>query len=326
MIEKLKQALNGAQKIVLIGHKHPDGDAVGSTLALRKVLVNQGKDVAVVYPTIVPPYLMWLHGADEAYVYENDEALTKEVLDSADFLVMLDHNAPSRVGDMEVVLPLCKSIAMIDHHPYPAFETELLFSDTSVSSACELLTRLLYDMQWDDYIDKDAATALFVGIVTDTGRFNHNSSNPDTYRMVANLMEKGVEKDAVISRIYDDFSEDRMRLMGHLLSNNLEIFSEKGIAIMSLSMKDKERYNYQIGDAEGWVNIPFGIKGISRCIFMQEHPDVVRISFRSKGDIAINEFAAEHFAGGGHRNAAGGSSFVSLDETLAKIKTLLGVR
>ncbi len=326
MIEKLKQALSGAQKIVLIGHKNPDGDAVGSTLALSSVLTNMGKDVKVIYPTMVPPYLMWLHGAEDAYIYEKNEEQTKIALDWADFLVMLDHNAPSRVGDMEAVLPTDKPLAMIDHHPHPAFETELLFSDTTVSSTCELLTRIIYDMQWENYIDKDAATALFVGIITDTGKFSHNSSNPETYRIVANLLEKDVEKDEVISRIYDDFSEDRMRLMGHLLNNILEVFHKQGLAIMYLSMEDKEKYNYQVGDGEGWVNIPFGIKGVKRSIYMQEYPENIRISFRSKGDIAINEIAAEHFEGGGHKNAAGGTSYESLSKTLDKIKTLFGVK
>lgn len=324
MIKLLKKQIEESNKIVLLGHRNPDGDAMGATLGLCGVLKNMGKEVKVVMPNDFPDYLSWLKGADEAAVFSKQPEETQKVLEEADFMVMLDFNAPSRVGDMEAFIPEIP-FAMIDHHPMPSFDTPMLFSDTSVSSTCEYLTSIIYEMGLDQYMDKDVATSLFVGILTDTGRFNHNSSNPQTYRMVANLLEKGVDKDAVIDILFDSSTESRLRLMGFILNEKMEIFPEHGLALIALSMEEKQRFNFQAGDAEGFVNLPLSIVGVERSVFMQEYDDMVRMSFRSKGDNAINTIASEHFSGGGHRNAAGGVSFVSLEETLAKVKTIFEV-
>ncbi len=324
MINGLKKALTDAEKIVLIGHKNPDGDATGATLAWKGVLEKQGKQVKVIYPTAMPPYLTWLAGADEAIVFEKKQEAAISALNWADFLMMIDFNGPSRVGDLAPFLPE-KPMALIDHHPYPEFETKLLFSDTSVSSACELVTRIIYDMGWDTYIGKDEATALFVGMMTDTGRFSHNSSNPQTFRMVANLLEKGVDKDEVVDRVFDSFSESRTRLMGYLLNDKMQVFPKQKLAIMTLSLEDKERFCFQTGDSEGLVNIPLSIDGVNRSVFLQEYDDKIRMSFRSKGDDPVNHIASEHFEGGGHANAAGGTSYLSLDATVVKVKKAFGI-
>jgi len=325
MIEGLKQALSNANKIVLMGHKNPDGDAVGATMAWRGLLKKMGKDVHVVYPTAMPPYLTWIAGANEALVFEKEEAAVLQLLEDSDFMLMLDFNAPSRLGALEEQLPH-KALAMIDHHPDPQFKSDWLFSDTSVSSTCELSTSILYDMGWDSFIGADEATALFVGIMTDTGRFSHNSSHPQTFRMVANLLEKGVDKDAVIDRVFDSFSENRTRMMGYLLHEKMMIFPDQQLAITSLSLEEKERFSFQTGDAEGLVNMPLSIKGVTRSVFLQEYSDMIRMSFRSKGDDPINLIAQTHFAGGGHKNAAGGVSYQSLADTIAKVKAVFGVK
>jgi phosphoesterase RecJ-like protein len=309
---------------VLFGHRNPDGDALGATMGLCGVLKAMGKEVTVVLPNDFPDYLSWIKGVDEAMVFSKHPEDTKKVLEAADFMVMLDFNAPNRVGDLEEFIPTVP-FAMIDHHPMPQFDTPMLFLDTSVSSTCEYLTKIIYEMELDNYIDKDIATALFVGILTDTGRFNHNSSNPQTYRMVANLMEKGVDKDVVIDTLYDRSTESRMRLMGFVLNEKMEVFPDHGLALISLSMEEKQRFNFQAGDAEGFVNLPLSIEGVERSVFMQEYDGMVRMSFRSKGENAINEIASEHFEGGGHRNAAGGVSYESLEKTLAKVKTIFKV-
>lgn len=324
MIELLKKHIEESENIVLFGHRNPDGDALGATMGLCGVLKAMGKKVTVVLPNDFPDYLSWLSGADGAMVFSKHPEDTKKVLEAADFMVMLDFNAPNRVGELEEFIPNIP-LAMIDHHPSPQFDTPMLFSDTSVSSTCEYLTNIIYEMQLDSYIDKDIATALFVGILTDTGRFNHNSSNPQTYRMVANLLEKGVEKDAVIDAVFDSFSESRMRLMGFVLNEKMEVFPDKGLAIIALSLKEKETFKFQAGDAEGLVNLPLSIAGINKSIFMQEYDGMVRMSFRSKGEHAINHIASEHFEGGGHRNAAGGVSTESLEITLKKVKTIFEV-
>lgn len=321
MIKKLKKQLEESHHIVLLGHRNPDGDATGATLALCGVLRSIGKDVHVIMPNNYPDNLAWISGAEEIKVFSKSPEEVKALLLAADMLVALDFNAFSRLDELAEFIPSVPT-AMIDHHPYPQIETDLLFSDTSVSSTCEYLTNILYAMDWDQYIDKDIATALFVGIMTDTGRFNHNSSNPQTFRMVANLLEKGVNKDDVVDRVFDRYSESRMRLMGFALNEKMEVFMEQGIAIMALSLEEKQRFNFKQGDAEGLVNIPLSIDGVTRSVFLQEYDDMIRMSFRSKGDDAINQMAAEHFNGGGHKNAAGGTSFLSLDETLTKLKTL----
>jgi len=324
MIKLLKKHIEESENIVLFGHRNPDGDALGATLGLCGVLKAMGKNATVILPNDFPTYLSWLGGANDIMVFSKHPEDTKKVLDAADFMFMLDFNAANRVGDLEEFIPTIP-FAVIDHHPMPQFDTPMLFSDTSVSSTCEFLTNIIYDMALDTHIDKAIATALFVGILTDTGRFNHNSSNPQTYRMVANLLEKGVEKDAVIDAVFDSFSESRMRLMGFVLNEKMEVFKDEGLALVALSLAEKEKFQFQAGDAEGFVNLPLSIAGIKKSIFMQEYDGMVRMSFRSKGEVAINTIAAEHFEGGGHRNAAGGVSYESLEKTLEKVKTIFNV-
>lgn len=325
MIKKLKEQIEKANNIVLLGHRNPDGDAMGATLAMCGVLRKMNKKATVVVPNAFPDNLAWISGAEDSVVFDKDEDKTKEVLNSADFLMVLDFNSFSRLGPLEEFIPDIPC-AMIDHHPFPSIDTPMLFSDTSVSSTCEYLTSLLYELGFDDFIDSAIATSLFVGILTDTGRFNHNSSNPRTYRMVANLLEKGVDKDAVIDNIFDSFTEQRMRLMGFILNEKMQIFPEQELAIVALSMEEKNRFNYKQGDSEGLVNMPLSIDGVNRSVFMQEHDDMVRMSLRSKGDRPINKIASDNFEGGGHPNAAGASSHLTLLETEAKIKSIFGVK
>lgn len=324
MIKMLKEHIEKASEVVLLGHRNPDGDAMGATLAMCGVLRKMNKRATVLVPNKFPDNLACMSGADEVVVYEGDEEKAKATLESADFLMVMDFNSFSRLGDLEVLMPDIPC-AMVDHHPYPGIDTPMLFSDTSVSSTCELLTNIIYDMGMDEYVDEAIATALFVGILTDTGRFNHNSSKPRTYRMVANLMEKGVDKDGVIDRVFDCYTEQRMRLMGFVLNEKMQLFPEQELAIVALSMEEKNRFDYKQGDSEGLVNLPLSIDGINKSVFMQEHDDMVRMSLRSKGDRPINKIASEHFEGGGHANAAGASSFLSLAETEAKVKGIFGV-
>lgn len=323
MIDKLKKQIDKVQNIVLLGHKNPDGDAIGSTMAFKGVLQHLGKKVDVIFPNKYPDYLGWIKGLDESIIFDDDTEKALATLAAAEFVIMLDFNSLIRIDQLGEHIPNVP-VAMIDHHPYPDVETPMLFSDTSVSSTCELLTDILYQMQYDCYIEKDEATALFVGIITDTGRFNHNSSNPRTFRMVANLLDKGVDKDGVFDRIFDCFSEKRIRLLGYILNEKMLIYPEQGISIIALSMKEKESFGFKSGDAEGFVNYPLSVVGIGRSIFMQESDDRIRMSFRSK-DIAVNTVASEHFNGGGHAKAAGGTSFASLDETVAKVKEIFGI-
>lgn len=322
MIEQLKKQIEEAEHVVLLGHLYPDGDAVGATLAMCGVIEAMGKVATVIYPNDFPPYLSWLNGAEHALIFSREPERVKNVLSRADFMIMLDFNDASRLDELQHCLPNLP-FAVIDHHPSPAFDTPLLFSNTEVSSTCELLTNLLYQMNMEVYIDQNAATALFVGILTDTGRFSHNSSRPQTYRIVANLLEKGVEKDVVIDRVFDSFSEGRMRLMGYVLNDKMEVFPEKGLSIIALSSEEKKRFNFQSGDAEGLVNMPLSIVEVNCSVFMQEHENLIRMSFRSKGDFQVNKIAAEHFDGGGHPNAAGGTSHLSLEATLTRVKEIL---
>ncbi len=325
MIELLKKEIEKAERVVLLGHRNPDGDCIGATLAMSHILKQLNKKATVILPNDIPAYLKWLEGADDILTFSNQPEQVAETLKEADFLFVLDFNAFSRLGEMEDLIPSVPCV-MIDHHPEPEIDTPLLFSDTSVSSTCEFLTDILYQLDYDQWIEPQCATALFVGILTDTGRFNHNSSRPQTYRMVANLLEKGVNKDEVMDLLFATSTESRMRLTGFALSEKMEIFPEHGLSIMSLSLEEKKRFDFKQGDAEGLVNMPLSISGITRSIFMQEYDDGIRMSFRSKGDIAVNTLAAEHFGGGGHRNAAGGSSNDSLEHTLIKVKEICGVK
>lgn len=325
-IGKVKAVLSeNVRNIVIIPHVNPDGDAVGSSLGLWRVLKKAGYAPTVISPTDYPAFLKWVSGTEEVKVYEHEPAVCKQILDRADLVFLLDFNAPDRAGRKlgPLIEKVTKPIILIDHHPDPADVTELMFSHTEASSTAELVYRFLESLDLDKYLDKDAAEALFTGLTTDTGSFSYNASSPDMYEVVSRLLEKGVDKDRVHDLIYNNFSTDRMRLLGYSLDQKMKVFPEYHAAYISLSREELERYHFEPGDTEGFVNYPLSISDVIFTALFIENEDLVKISFRSKGGFPTNEFSSMHFNGGGHMNASGGESRLSFTETIKKFEELL---
>lgn len=315
---------SGEKKILIITHRNPDGDAIGSSLGLFNILMKLGHKVNVLVPNRAPAFLSWMKGADKLTVFSKQEDMGIQMLEEAEILFALDFNDLSRVREFEKHIAVGKSYKLlIDHHPDPSDFADFTYSDTAPSSTCEMLFNFIHETGLEKYIDSDIASCIYAGILTDTGCFNFNSSRPETFHIVASLLAFGINKDHIYDKIYDNFSFDRMKLMGHCLDKKMIHLKEYNAAYISLDQEEMRQYNFKVGDSEGFVNLPLSVTGVKFSVLFTEHKDVVKLSLRSKGDFAVNTIASEYFGGGGHRNAAGGESKESLDNTIEKFISIL---
>jgi phosphoesterase RecJ-like protein len=324
-LKKIKSLLQKPSKrIVIITHINPDGDAIGSSLGLLNILVNAGHITDVITPNDYPGFLQWLPGNNNVLVYsENKEAALKKILE-AEIIFSIDFNDLKRIKQFHK--PVENSGAykvMIDHHPDPEYFADCLINDVNVSSTAELVFNFIINLGFKKYVNKEAAVCLFSGIMADTGCFSYNSSNKNTYLVIADLLDYKFSKNEIYYRLYDNFTANRMRLLGYALNEKMEILPEYNTAIISLNKKELEKYKFRTGDSESFVNYPLSIKNICFSAFFIEREGHIKVSFRSKGDFAVNEFSKKHFNGGGHLNAAGGESYTTMKETLEKFKKLL---
>ncbi|MBO8482843.1 MAG: bifunctional oligoribonuclease/PAP phosphatase NrnA [Bacteroidetes bacterium] len=319
-ISKLERFIEDAQKIAITAHMRPDGDAVGSCAALFHCLGDMGKDAVIVLPDASPDYLGFITeavGSRHLTDFESDGQGARDALAGCDLIFCLDYNAFHRTGKMEQALSGHHAVKiLVDHHLNPARECfDLVFSETEVSSTAEYLYNILLMTSRYGHdagkLPEQAATALMTGMTTDTNNFA-NSVFPSTLRMASSLLEAGVDRDFIISRLYNEYSEGRIRLMGELLSKRLEITPD-GVAYMILDRKTIEKYGLKEGDTEGFVNIPLGIGRVKISCFFKEDEDRIRVSLRSKRGISANRCAALYFNGGGHEQAAGGRLAVPED-------------
>ena len=321
---KISNWIASAKKVVILTHSNPDGDAIGSSLALALVLKKQGKDARVIIPDGLPDFLRWLPGIDlsTTFAYKTEKAI--EILEGAELIFCLDFNDPKRINGVEEYLQKsgAKKI-MIDHHQDPVDFADVAISETWRGSVGEMVYLFLKDAFADDVLDKEVATCLFVAIMTDTGNFNYASSYPEIFHIVGDLMKYDLDKDAIYSNVYDAFSEERMRLQGYCMQEKMVIIPEFQTAYISLTDEELKRFKHRKGDTEGFVNIPFSVKGIKFTALFVEKKDRVKASFRSRGNFPVNRVAADHYSGGGHINAAGGDSFLSIEETLKYFESLL---
>lgn len=321
MIEKLKGRLScaGKMKVVIIPHISADGDAVGACSALWQVMDKLGIPCQLMTCDYIPDYLKWLKRIPDAISFQNRHQECRQWLKEADVLFMLDHNTMAREGDLEPYTRKFKGdVIMIDHHPYPD-PVDIRVSDTRVSSTCELLYTVITSLWGKEIIDTDVANALYTGISTDTGGLNHNSARPQTYRVIADLLELGMDKDYVHEQLYQRNSLSRLRLTGNCLLNKLTVEEKFHLAVIPITLQELELYNYKDGDLEGLVNLPLSIENIQVSVQITERKEKVKLSFRSKGDIPVNLWAKEHFNGGGHRNAAGGQMPLPLENVVRKL-------
>ena len=324
IITSVKQVLADAKKkITIVPHENPDGDAIGSALGLGQTLKNFGHDVNVVPVNDYPDFLKWFTSDVPVVIYEQDKKLAKELIFASDVLICMDFNEAKRAGHLEkMIMKFDKIRILIDHHPYPTSFCNYTFSETSYSSTAELAFDVIQGIGLADYIDERAAEALFTGIVTDTGNFSHNTSK-NTFMVVSHLLQYGINTDKIRSEVYSNFTSDRMKLLGYCLNEKMQVFPEMRTAVISLSSKELEEFNFTPGDTEGFVNYPLSIKNIVFTALFIEKDGLVKASFRSKGNFPANAFSKLHFNGGGHLNAAGGLSKLGLEETIIKFTQLL---
>ncbi len=323
--EELKVFLETPKNIVIVGHRNPDGDALGSTLALKFYLDKKGHNCNVVMPNEYPDFLHWLPGSKTIYRFDRQNNQSQKAIKNSDIIFLLDFNALHRVGsDMQSTLEKYPNdFVMIDHHQQPD-DVKYMYSDTSICSTCQMVYQFI-EMNNDlNLIDSDIATCLYTGIMTDTGSFRFRSTTSKTHRIVANLVDKGAENDRIHNNVYDSNSYNRLLLLGKALSN-LQVLPSYKTAYISLTDEEKKSFDYKKGDTEGVVNYALSLKGIVFAVIFIEDKEqkIVKISFRSKGSFSVNQFARNHFNGGGHDNAAGGKSDLNMAETITKFTSLL---
>jgi phosphoesterase RecJ-like protein len=321
----IQHLLATPKKIAIIPHRSPDGDAMGSTLALYHFLLKLNYNPIVISPNDFPNFLAWLPGSETVLVYENDRENCTKILNEAELVFTLDFNALHRTGEMEQVLSkLTVPMIMIDHHQKPDTYAAYTYSDTSIGSTCEMIYNFISFLDKKQLIDKTIATCIYTGITTDSGSFRFPSTSSTTHRIVAELIDLGVENSDIHNSLFDDNSYHRLQLLGRALQN-MKVFPEYKTSYTSLTQKELDEFQYQKGDTEGIVNYGLSIKGIHFAAIFIEHRDenIIKISFRSQGSFDVNQFAREHFSGGGHINAAGGKSYESLKATLNKFEDLI---
>jgi phosphoesterase RecJ-like protein len=323
-LTELQNLLETSGPLLITTHYNPDGDALGASLAWLHFLRSRGKAVNLIVPNDFPDFLGWMPGIDQALIYFHHRHQADRLLAEAEMIFCLDFNTFSRVDlfTKELTQSSGKKI-LIDHHPDPAAEFDLYFSVTETSSTAELIYDLINDIGTVEEITKPIADCIYVGIMTDTGSFSYACNYPETYEAVAQLVRSGVDCESIHRLVYDTYAESRIRLLGYCLSERMVVLDEFATAYIWLSIDDLNQFNFKPGDTEGVVNYALSIKGIVFAALFTEKKDKVRISFRSKGDFSVNEFAKTLYSGGGHRNASGGDSLLPLEETLLQFESVL---
>lgn len=322
--EAIHRLRTGKLIIALVVHVNPDGDALGSALALNRLLTKMGHNCLVIAPNDFPAFLKWMPGAPEICLLSENPQRASGFLENADMVFVVDFNEPKRITHLAHAYTSSRAFrVLIDHHPAPVLDADCVYSDISASSTAELVYRFLGEGDLMSFSDRETAACLFTGIMTDTGCFSHNSSDPRTYMTVAALLGQGIDKDAIYHAVYDNYSAARMHLLGFMLHEKLVVLPEYNSAYMVLSRDDQTRFDFRVGDSEGFVNFPLSIAGIRFSVLFMEKEDQVKVSLRSRGSFAVNDLSRKYFNGGGHRNAAGGESFDSLADTIARFLHLL---
>jgi len=321
----LSNLLNQPQKIVITTHHKPDGDAMGSSLGLYNYLIQQGHHTQVIAPSDYPEFLAWMPGNEEVIIYTEHKEQSAQLIAEADIIFCLDFNNLTRINDMgELVRQSSAVKVMIDHHLEPEDFDDYRYWDINACAAAQLVYGFIVEeLQRPDLINADVATCLYTGIMTDSASFRLPKTTAAVHRIVAHLIECGAVNWRIHELVYSNSSENRLRFLGHCLANKLEILPEYNTAIISVTRAEMQQYDTITGDTEGIVNYALGITGIKLAAFIVERTDLVKLSLRSKGEFPANEICKKYFKGGGHRNASGGQSDLSLAETIEKFKQIL---
>ena len=326
IIADVKELLGTPKRVCITSHRNPDGDAIGSSLGLYHYLIQLGHEITVIFPSDFPEFFSWLPDSDKIVISDTDLFRARTALQSAEVIFALDYNALDRVDKIgEIIRPLSKiPKILIDHHREPELFADFMLSDITASSTCELVYDFIHLLDDADKITTTVGDCLYTGIVTDTGSFKFATS-PKLFRVVANLLERGVEDYRLQDLINNCLPERNLRLLGHCLANRMEILPEYKTGIIALTKKDYETFDIQRGDTEGIVNYMLSMRDVKLGCFIMEQPTIVKISMRSKGDFNVQEMCRDHFNGGGHKNASGGYSHQGLKFNIEKFKNLLPI-
>ncbi|NNK82800.1 MAG: bifunctional oligoribonuclease/PAP phosphatase NrnA [Flavobacteriaceae bacterium] len=324
-ILEIKQLIQEPKKIVIVPHKNPDGDAIGSSLGLYHYLKTLNHDVAVIVPNDYPSFLKWIPGNNSVIVFEVKKNKSEKIIEDADIIFTLDFNALRRTGDMETSLEHSKATKiLIDHHQQPDNYAKYIYSDVSICATSQMIYHFLEMLDATEDISKDIATCLYVGIMTDTGSFKFPSTTSTTHRVIAELIDKGADNSSIHNNVYDTNSYNKLQLLGCALSN-LKVLRTYNTAYITLTEDELQKYQFKKGDTEGVVNYGLAIEGVKFAVIFieQKKEGIIKMSLRSKGDFDVNTLAREHFNGGGHINAAGGRSERPLKDTIRYFKSIL---
>jgi phosphoesterase RecJ-like protein len=324
-IASLRELLAQPQKIVITTHHKPDGDALGSSLGLYNYLIQQGHHATVISPTDYPEFLSWMPGNGEVMIYTENVAAATTLIANAALIFCLDFNALGRINEMgELVRESKAKKVMIDHHLEPEDFDDYRYWNINACATAQLIYQFIVEeLDGKRYINADVATCLYTGIMTDSGSFRFPGTTSAVHRTVAELIDAGAVNWRIHELVYSNSSEERLRFLGHCLSQKLEVLYEYNTALITVTKAEIEQYHVITGDTEGIVNYALSITGIRLAAFIVERGDKVKLSLRSKGDFPANEICKKYFNGGGHRNAAGGMSEQSLEQVTNQFKTIL---
>lgn len=325
-IDHVEKWFERADKIVIVSHVSPDGDAIGSSLGLWHFLNSQDKNVHVIVPNAFPDFLKWMPGAKEVILYNRYKEFADKLIMEADVICCLDFNVLSRIDEMEEIVRVSPGRKMIvDHHLYPGDFARIVISHPQISSTSELVFRLICQLGNFSDITKEAAECIYTGMMTDTGGFTYNSNDREIYLIIGELLSKGIDKDEIYRNVFNTHSEGRLRLMGYVLYEKMQVFPQFNAALITLTREEQKKFEYKKGDTEGFVNMPLSMKGICFSVFLREdtEKDMIKVSLRSVGTFPCNEVATEFFNGGGHLNASGGEFYGPMEDAVALFKQAL---
>ncbi len=324
----IKDAVFQAKNIVLSTHANPDGDTLGSALGLYHFLKTLDIHATLVCPDVAPDFLSWMPSYDQFIIHKNNPVVFNQLILDADLIVHIDYNAFHRTGDdvAEIFENTSKAKhIMIDHHPNPADGFAAYISDPSACSTAQLVYQFTQFVEPNVLMTPSSATCLYVGLITDTGSFNYGMTDEKPYLIAAALVKSGIDDRLIHEKVYSNNTLDRLKLLGYALSEKLYINTEEKWAYISLTKEELEKYNYQAGDTEGIVNYALSINKVMAAVLMTEKNEKIRLSFRSKGKFPVNKIARDYFEGGGHLNAAGGNSSLSMEDTIVKLKSSMSL-
>ena len=324
-IDAVRQIVENGRKFVVLAHKNPDGDAVGSTLAMCHFLLSMGKEAVVVLPNVFPAFLSWVPGADAVLFYDKEKDRCDTAIAEADVLFCLDFNVLSRTGDVcGSLLSSSAKKVLVDHHPQPSDEFDVLVSHPEACSTCELVFRVITALGSTAALNFEMAQCIYTGMMTDTGAFAYASTRKDVYLIIAELLDKGIDKDWIYRKVFYTSSVTRMRLWGYAMYDKLKVYNKYNAALITLSHSELMRFYASKGDTEGLVNQPLQVKGVRfSCFLREESPGKINVSLRSVDDFPCNSVAAEFFNGGGHKNASGGEVYGTMEMAVERFKQAL---